>query len=106
MKTLSHEALDEMVRRLAKEFQPEQIILFGSHAWGTPHEDSDIDLLVIVSNNTQKLTQRATRAYRCLQGLKIPKDILVKTRDEVNRYKGVFASLENQILEKGRVLYG
>jgi len=79
MKTLSHEALDEMVRRLAKEFQPEQIILFGSHAWGTPHEDSDIDLLVIVSNSTQKLTQRANRAYRCLQGLKIPKDILVNT---------------------------
>ena len=36
------------MRRLAAEFDPEQIILFGSHAWGTPTEDSDIDLLVIV----------------------------------------------------------
>ena len=33
-------------RQIAERFQPEKIILFGSHAYGTPHEDSDVDLLV------------------------------------------------------------
>jgi len=42
------EVLEDLIRRLATELQPDQIILFGSHAWGVPHEDSDIDLLVIV----------------------------------------------------------
>jgi len=35
-------------RQIAEKFQPEKIILFGSRAYGTPHEDSDVDLLVIM----------------------------------------------------------
>src|SRR6267142_3465057 len=35
-------------RAIAEEFQPDKIILFGSYAYGTPHEDSDVDLLVIM----------------------------------------------------------
>ena len=35
-------------RQVAERFQPEKIILFGSYAYGTPHEDSDVDILVIM----------------------------------------------------------
>src|SRR6266852_5112459 len=35
-------------RAIAEEFQPDRIILFGSYAYGTPHEDSDVDLLVVM----------------------------------------------------------
>src|SRR5262245_41999042 len=35
-------------RAIAEEFQPDRIILFGSYAYGTPNEDSDVDLLVIM----------------------------------------------------------
>ena len=106
MKTVSSELLTEMTRRLVAEFQPEQIILFGSHAWGTPNEDSDVDLLVIVSQSDEKPVQRAVRGYRCLSGLMVPTDILVKTRTEVERFRHVHASLERKMLEEGRVLYG
>jgi predicted nucleotidyltransferase len=106
MKTISDELLEEMTRRLVAEFQPEQVILFGSHAWGTPNEDSDVDLLVIVSHSDEKPIQRAVRGHRCLSGLNVPKDILVKTRAEVERFRHVYASLECQIFEKGKVLYG
>jgi predicted nucleotidyltransferase len=105
MKAIQAETLEEITRRLAAEFQPEQIILFGSHAWGTPTEDSDIDLLVIVPHSSDKPTQRATRAYRCLRGTRVPLDILVKTRPEVERLRHVHASLESEILERGKVLY-
>ena len=106
MKTIANELLAEMTRRLVTEFQPEQIILFGSHAWGTPNEDSDVDLLVIVSHSDEKPAQRAMRGYRCLNGLNVPKDVLVKTRAEVERFRHVYASLECEILERGKVLYG
>jgi predicted nucleotidyltransferase len=76
------------------EFQPEQIILFGSHAWGRPNDDSDVDLLVIVSESKERPTRRTTRAHRCLRGLLAPMDILVKTRSEVERFRDVYASLE------------
>ncbi|HEV8712925.1 MAG TPA: nucleotidyltransferase domain-containing protein [Candidatus Binatia bacterium] len=106
MKTVSRELLAEMTRRLVAEFQPEQIILFGSHAWGTPNEDSDVDLLVIVSHSDEKPVQRAVRAHHCLRGLMVPTDILVKTRAEVERFRHVHASLERKMLERGKVLYG
>src|SRR5437660_9378040 len=35
-------------RKVAERFQPDKIILFGSHAYGTPHEDSDVDILVVM----------------------------------------------------------
>jgi len=105
MKTIDTDLLSEVLRRLVAEFAPEQIILFGSHAWGTPSEDSDVDLLVIVSESSERPTRRATRAYRCLRGLPLPKDILVKTRAEMERFQNVYASLECQILERGKVLY-
>ena len=97
---------DEIIRRLVAEFQPEAIYLFGSHAWGNPDEDSDLDLLVIVSDSSQIPAQRATRAQRSLRGLRVSVDILVKTRAEFERYQPVYASLEAQVAEKGKLLYG
>ena len=86
-------------------FRPEQIFLFGSHAWGVPAEDSDLDLLVIVSESNETPHARAVRAHQCLRGLLVSMDALVKTRAEVERYRPVFASLECEILERGKVLY-
>lgn len=38
----------QYARQVAEHFQPEKIILFGSYAYGTPHEESDVDLLVVI----------------------------------------------------------
>jgi predicted nucleotidyltransferase len=103
---LNPELLREIVQRLVEEFHPERIILFGSHAWGTPSPDSDIDLLVVVSASQLPPAQRAVRAHRALRGLGIPKDVLVRTREEIERYRRVPASLEAEVLERGRPLYG
>ena len=96
----------EVVRRLVDEFHPEAIYLFGSHAWGEPTADSDLDLLVIVSQSDQKPIQRAIRAQRSLRGVKVPVDVLVKTRREFENYSSVKASLEAQISREGKLLYG
>ena len=106
MKTISENLLQEITQRLVAELKPEKVILFGSHAWGQPNEDSDLDLLVIVSESNEPPTKRSTRAHRSLSGLGVPKDILVYTRPEVDRHSRVYASLISEILERGRVLYG
>ena len=106
MQEITTTLLQEIIRRLVSAFQPEEIILFGSHAWGTPDEDSDLDLLVIVSHSDLSPTQRAVQAHRSLRGLAVPVDVLVKTRAEVERYRPVYASLECEILERGKVIYG
>ena len=40
--------IQKLTDLIQREFNPEKIILFGSHAWGTPNDDSDVDLLVIL----------------------------------------------------------
>lgn len=106
MKQVGDDTLEEIVRRLVAEFEPEAIILFGSHAWGTPSEDSDLDLLVIVSESDEPPTARATRGYLAMGNIMVPMDILVKTRAEVERYRPVYASLTCRIMEEGKLLYG
>lgn len=105
MQEITPSLLNEITHRLVDEFQPEEIILFGSYAWGTPDKDSDLDLLVIVSNSDLSPARRAIRAHRRLQGLNISKDILVRTRAEVEHFRHIRASLEHRIFEKGNVLY-
>lgn len=105
VKTMSRDLLKEITRRLVEEFQPEQVILFGSHAWGVPNKDSDVDLLVIVTYSDLSEYERAVRAHRCLSGLDVPKDIIVKTRAEFDFFRQVRASLEHRIAEQGKVLY-
>jgi uncharacterized protein len=105
MKHLSTELLKAIVERLVQGLQPEKVILFGSHAYGEPNDDSDIDILVIVSDSDEPRHQRASQAYSSLWGLTAPTEILVLTRREVEKSATVATSLVSQALERGRVLY-
>jgi len=105
MKAISENLLQEVTRRLGEQFQPEQIILFGSQAWGTPTPGSDLDLMVIVTHSDLSDYERALRAHRSLRGLDIAKDVIVKTRAEFDFFRQVRASLENKIARDGKVLY-
>ena len=106
MKTIPSGLLEDAVERLKAEFQPEQIFLFGSHAWGTPTEDSDIDLMVIVRESSERAIRRMQRAHHCLGDLDMSKDVFVQTRAEFDRYRHLRASIQHQILQRGRKLYG
>lgn len=103
---LDEDLLETATRRLVAEFLPEQVWLYGSHAWGSPHDDSDVDLLVVVPLSDETPIRRSQRAHRCLRGLGMPKDVLVETRQEVDGVKERKTSLENLILTRGRRLYG
>jgi len=105
VKTLGEKLLKDITRRLVAEFQPEQVILFGSHAWGEPDVGSDVDLMVIVSHSDLSEYERALRGYACLSDLAIAKDVVVKTRSEFDFFRDVRASLEHKVAERGKVLY-
>jgi predicted nucleotidyltransferase len=105
MKTLSGKLLKTITSRLVAEFQPEQVILFGSHAWGEPNAGSDVDLMVIVSQSGLSEYERALRGHACLSDLAIAKEVMVKTRFEFDFFRDVRASLEYKIAKQGKVLY-
>ena len=99
------QSLEQIVRRLVEGLQPEQIILFGSYAYGQPKAGSDLDILVIVSESTEPAHRRAQKAYRCVGSIGIPKDLLVLTREEYEKQMRIVTSLARHVKEKGRVLY-
>lgn len=106
MKTIPSGLLEQIVERLKSEFQPEQIYLFGSHAWGTPHEDSDLDILVIVPDSEEGAIQRMRRAHHCLGDMDVSKDVFVQTRVEFDRYRNLPSSMQHRIIREGAKLYG
>lgn len=102
--TLTPSHLNEVVKRIVEAVDPAQIILFGSYAYGTPHKESDIDILVIMETDLPR-HKRPVALNRVLAGLLIPKDILVYTPEEVAEWKDVPQAFITRITKKGVILY-
>ena len=83
----------------------EQIVLFGSHARGDADEGSDIDLLVI-EHSVENRAHEMVRLRRALRPLRVPADVLVYSRDEVNRWGRQPGTALYWALREGRVVYG
>src|SRR6516162_11708854 len=67
-------------RAIAEEFQPDKIILFGSYAYGTPNEDSDVDLLVVMPAR-DKHAQAVRIRWRL--AAPFPLDLIIRTPKEI-----------------------
>ncbi len=108
MNPITNEAIAEVTRRIVAELDPEEIILFGSYAWGTPHKYSDIDLCVIMADGVPDFNriEWGVRALNTLDDLMVDVDVMVVTRSSVDMFKTVPASLTTKILKEGKVLYG
>src|SRR5512135_72427 len=96
--------IDKMVKRLVDRFDPEQIILFGSHARGTAGPDSDIDLLVIMPvTGSQRAKQIEMRV--ALHDIRMPKDIILATPEQVAQQRNIVGTIIRPALQEGQVLY-
>src|SRR5260370_30179413 len=95
-------AIRRFARRIAERFQPEKIILFGSYAYGKPHEESDVDLLVIMrTKNAIDQSIRICLAFEQLFSL----DLIVRTPWQIERGLKDDNWFLREIMEKGKVLY-
>lgn len=93
-----------MTDRIVRDFHPEQIILFGSHARGEAHRHSDIDLLVVFSECTDK-RKAAIEIRRVLKDMPVPKDIIVSTPEELERKRDWVGSVLRYAQQEGVILY-
>ncbi len=97
--------IEEVKKRLVEVYDPIAIYIFGSYAWGTPNEDSDLDLLVIVKDSTEKPFKRSFFGMKALWGLNISKDLLVYTQEEFNSRVMDDTTLPYKVKALGKVLY-
>lgn len=105
MKDIPPGVLEEIVQRLVASLQPLEIYLFGSHAEGTPHRHSDVDLLVVVSDDAGDRHALATRGDAALWGLLVPVDIVVFHRGEMDKWRSVRHSLPGTVARHGKLVY-
>jgi predicted nucleotidyltransferase len=89
-------------RAIAEEFHPDKIILFGSFANGTPNENSDVDLLVVMPTHNQH-----DQAVRILWRLAapFPLDLIVRTPKEMKWRLAEGESFTTAIMSQGKILY-
>lgn len=90
-------------RRIAAEFRPEQIILFGSYAYGKPTLESDVDLLVVMPYEGSHFQQ--ARTIRRRLNLALPMDMLVYTPEELAYRLEIGDCFMQEIVEQGKVIY-
>ncbi len=104
---VNEELIQQVVNALVAEYAPQQVILFGSYAYGVPDDDSDIDLL-IVKETEDPFMKRVTEARRASDGTHpgIAVDFFVLTPDEMNSRLLKGDHFIEDIVENGRALYG
>ncbi len=96
--------IDMMVQRIVTGVHPQRIILFGSYARGTANADSDVDLLVVLPKNGSK-RRKAVEIYQLLAGMGVPKDVIVVTPEEIEKYQHVPGTIIQPALREGKVVY-
>ncbi len=96
--------IEEMARRIVREFDPERVILFGSHARGDAEPDSDVDLLVVMHVKGSRRRARLS-IRRALRGIPMPKDIVVTTPEDFQSRQDIAGTIERPAAREGKVLY-
>jgi predicted nucleotidyltransferase len=105
MQPITDEIIQEIKNRIVKGVHPEKIILFGSYAYGNPTKDSDLDLLVILPTE-EPMHRRVTRIRKLLRDINVPKEIIVYTPQEVEKWKNASVAFITSIIRNGKVIYG
>ena len=106
MATITQDALETVTRRLVATLKPQRIYLFGSHAYGTPGPDSDLDLLLVVPKLVGRRVEISRAARKLIGDVGCGVDVLVRTCDEFDRRSSWRSNFEATVRSKGRLLHG
>jgi len=97
------EKIRNLVSRIAREFDPDKIILFGSHAYGQPSDSSDVDVLVVLPFEG-KPARKAIEIRNRIEA-KMPLDLIVRTPEQLADRLAQNDWFMREIVERGRTLY-
>lgn len=97
------ERIEQFGRDIGREFGADRVVLFGSHARGTPTADSDVDLLVVLPLEGSAVQKSVEIRLRLRPPF--PVDLVLRTPEKVRERLAMGDSFLREILEEGKVLY-
>ncbi|MBI5303812.1 MAG: nucleotidyltransferase domain-containing protein [Chloroflexi bacterium] len=97
-------AIRNVAQRIVHQFDPEQIILFGSYAYGKPTTASDVDLLVVMETALREKQQRL-EISRALSPRPFPLDVVVRTPRQLQERLALGDAFLAEIMTRGKPLY-
>ena len=100
---VNRQKIQAFVDEVARRFEPQRVVLFGSYAYGTPTDDSDVDLLVIMRHEGAGVEQAARIRQVVRSGF--PMDLIVRSPAAIRKRVKMGDSFICEILEKGQVLH-
>ena len=100
---VSLDSINELSSRIVNEYQPEKIILFGSYAHGAPSDDSDVDLLVILTFEEKSYRKSLEILNKIDPHFSV--DLIARRPDDVARRYTEGDPLIREAIDKGKVLY-
>ena len=106
---VTEEQLRQITEAIVAAVDPAGVLLFGSCARGTARPDSDVDLLIVEDRPFGPERSRLDeigRIMRSLMGFLVPIDVLLYSRDEVERWRDSRFHIVGQALREGRMLHG
>lgn len=105
------ENIQKDIIKALNPLQLDRVILFGSHAYGTPHKNSDIDLYVVTNDEfiPQNYKEKRALVWKVSKAIlnirkKYAVDLLVHTKKMHRKFIELQSSFSKEILEQGRVL--
>ena len=101
---LSEKSLKQATYHLVEKFQPQRIILFGSHARGNADKRSDVDILVVASFKGKRRSVMV-EMDRALRGIGFARDIILLTPEEYDRDREIPGTIARPASQQGKVLY-
>ena len=103
-KMITQNDIEKLTNTIIGVEQPDQIVLFGSYAYGEPNETSDLDVLIVKDYNVP----RHKRGYDLLKALayvRFPLDVVFYTPAEIKKWQEASLAFITTVMTKGKVLY-
>ncbi|HOV73131.1 MAG TPA: nucleotidyltransferase domain-containing protein [Candidatus Hydrogenedentes bacterium] len=108
MVTITEDIIHEITTRIVEQADPDKVVLFGSCAVGKIGRDSDVDLLIVEDRPFGREHSRYKEIGRLMHALRdvpVPVDLLVFSRDEVEKWRDTTNHIVRIALREGRTLY-
>ncbi len=108
MVSVSEDLIESMAAAIVQEVKPQCVYLFGSYTRGASTPDSDVDFLVVEDKAfgcERSRWSELKRIRKALRFFRVPKDILVYSREEFDKWRSSPNHIVGNVSKEGRLLY-